>query len=74
MIDDDIVALKEEVDCLRMKCEELTTGICREMDKNKKLIAKLENSEDVISQLNERIKYLEGQVDAYQYCVSRGKR
>lgn len=70
MLNDEAIRLKEELDSFRMKCEELNRALCYEVEKNKKLTDTIENGEAINSELRGRVRFLEGQVEAYQYCMN----
>ena len=67
---EEVIRLKEELDSLRMKCEEINKALCCQLEKNKELTAIVENGEAINAELRGRVKFLEGQVDAYQYCLN----
>lgn len=67
---DEAVRLKDELDSVRMKCAELNKALCEAVDENKKLKAVIGKGEEINADLRSRVRFLEGQVEAYQYCLN----
>ncbi len=70
MMCEETIRLKEERDSLAMKCEELNRALCCELEKNKKLTDTIESGEAINNELRGRVRFLEGQIEAYQYCMN----
>ena len=70
MVSEETIRLKESHDSLVMKCEELNRALCSELEKNKKLTETVEAGEAINAELRGRISFLEGQIDAYRYCLN----
>lgn len=70
MLNDEVIRMKEELDSLNLKCMDLNEQLCRQLDENGKLCQKLEHSHAINDELRSKIRFLEGQVDAYQYCLN----
>lgn len=61
--------LKEEYDALRAKCCELECHNRKMMDEVQKLIAQYEGALKEKSVMERQIARLEGQIEAYKYCI-----
>lgn len=77
MDNDDILKMKNELDevnCIRKNQErqidELQKALLVREDQLKKREDQLKKAETFIREREDRIKFLEGQVDAYQYCLN----
>ena len=60
---DEIYELKERIRCLQAQIQEAENVLNK---RNKELELKCKENQD----LHDKIKFLEGQVDAYQYCLN----
>lgn len=59
-----------ELESLECENKELRSQIDRLNDEFKLCTRNLEQSRKTISEKNAQIKFLEGQVEAYQYCMN----
>ena len=55
---------------LRQECECLRAHIKESEDVASKLRLKYEEAQKKIEELNGKVKFLEGQIEAYQYCMN----
>lgn len=60
----EIDELKEQIKCLKAQIREAEDILNK---RNKEFELKCKENQD----LHDKIKFLEGQVDAYQYCLNR---
>ena len=70
MPNDEVVRMKEELDSLNNIRNRLEKEIHCLHEQKAELTARLENSEAVNTELHSRVRFLEGQVEAYQYCLN----
>lgn len=61
-----------EAECkaLRLKCQEMQSHIDHLMNENSKLGLQYEQTLKEKSDLDRKIGFLEGQIEAYQYCMN----
>ena len=70
MMNDEVVRMKEELDSLRVIRDRQDKEIQSLHKRNQDMQVRLEHSEAINNELHGKIRFLEGQVDAYQYCMN----
>lgn len=72
MLNEESMRLKEELDGLRMKCDEINKELCRQLDENKKLSQSLEKAKVELATVQEDNAFLRGKVEAYEFVFDGG--
>lgn len=70
MLNDEVICLKEELDCLRAKCEALHKELHDAQKRNEKLSYDLKASELQLQAVQQSNQFLSGQVEAFKFVFS----
>lgn len=70
MMNDEVIVMKKELDSLVHQRDCMEKELHAVHEKNKELVGVIEEGEAVNDELRGRIKFLEGQVEAYRYCLN----
>lgn len=68
------VRVVNEIESLQAQCKELRFALDREIGENRKNGAMYEEKCEEVRQLEKRIEFLLGAIEAYKYCVDNIRR
>lgn len=74
MMNEENIRLKEELDSLHMKCDELNRALCCQLDENRSLRDRLAVLEEDLHHQEAENAFLRGKVEAYEFMCKNGGR
>lgn len=72
MLNDEAMRLKEELDCVKAKVDELNKALCAQLEENKCLSRALKAEGESRAQALKDLEFLRGKVEAYEFVLSKG--